>query len=96
MSSPLAGTDTSISAYEELRTCVLAGSRSDSHSGLLLLLGQGVATWVARRAACSAPARPAATPGQSTPVLLATDELQASIVRVLASMALAGTEEMAT
>ncbi len=88
------GADTSVEAYEELRKHVLSGSPSSSHSGLALLLRQGVAAWVSQRSACTAPAQPAAVPKPYAPAPLASDGLQADVVRVLANMALAGRQEM--
>lgn len=78
--------DASATAYEALRTHVLTGSTAGSHAGLVVLLRQGVAAWMARRSACSSPAPAAAR--TATP--LVGDEIHAAIVRVLASMALAG------
>ena len=84
-----------MAAYEELRSHVRAGSAFRSHLGLVLLLREGVAAWVARGSACSrvqveslgSPERPALAP-------VVTDELHVGLVRVLANMALAGREEL--
>jgi len=83
------GRDTSVTAYEALRTHVMTGSIAGGHSGLVVLLRQGVAAWMARPAAYSAPVRPALRP--PTPCL--SDEIHAGLVRVLASMAMAGRQE---
>ncbi|MGH8578015.1 MAG: hypothetical protein ACREXJ_14125, partial [Gammaproteobacteria bacterium] len=72
--------------YEALRAHVLTGSTAGSHAGLVVLLRQGVAAWMARCSACSSPAPAAA----HTATPLVGDEIHAAIVRVLASMALAG------
>jgi hypothetical protein len=86
--------DTSVEAYEELRDHVLSGSSCSSHSGLVLLLRQGVAAWVAQRSVCTASLQPAAVPEPHAAAPLASDELHADVVRVLANMALAGRQEM--
>lgn len=78
--------DAPATAYEALRTHVLTGSTAGNHAGLVVLLRQGVAAWMARRSACSSPSSTAAR--TATP--LVGDEIHAAIVRVLASMALAG------
>jgi len=53
------GRDTTVTEYEELRSHVMTGSIAGRHCGLVVLLRQGVAAWMARRAACSVPVRPA-------------------------------------
>ena len=79
-----------VRAYEALRSHVLAGSSAASHAGLVVLLRQGVAAWMARRLACAGPAPAAAR----TATLLVGEEIHAAIVRVLASMALAAQREV--
>ena len=82
----------SVRAYEALRSHVLCGA--GSHVGLLVLLRQGVAAWIARRLACSGPA-PAAVPiAARTTTRIKGEEIHAAIVRVLASMALAAQPEL--
>ena len=83
------GGDASVTAYEALRTHVLTGSTAGSHAGLVVLLRQGVAGWMAHRSACCCPAPAAAR--AATPI--GGDEIHAAIVRVLASMALAAQQE---
>ena len=85
-----------VAAYEELRSHVRAGSAFRSHLGLVLLLREGVAAWVARGSACSrvqveSPGNPEA---RSAVAPVVTDELHVGLVRVLANMALAGREEL--
>jgi hypothetical protein len=82
--------EASVRAYEALRSHVLAGSSAASHAGLLVLLRQGVAAWMARRLACACPA-PAA---ERTTTLLVGEEIHAALVRVLASMALGAQQEV--
>ena len=77
----------SVTAYEALRGHVLAGT--GSHAGLLVLLRQGVAAWMARRLACSGPAPAVAR----TRTHIKGEEMPAAIVRVLASIALAAQPE---
>lgn len=38
-----------VRAYEALRSHVLAGANTGSYAGLIVLLRQGVAAWMARR-----------------------------------------------
>jgi hypothetical protein len=75
-------------AYEALRNHVLTGA--GSHAGLIVLLRQGVAAWMARRLACPCPAPGAAR----TTTLLLGEEIDLALVRVLASMALAASAEV--
>jgi hypothetical protein len=82
--------EASVRAYEALRSHVLAGSSAASHAGLLVLLRQGVAAWMARRLACACPAPAAAR----TTTLLVGEEIHAALVRVLASMALGAQQEV--
>jgi hypothetical protein len=77
-----------VTAYEALRSHVLAGA--GSHAGLVVLLRQGVAAWMTRHLACACPAPAAAR----TTTLLVGEEIHAAIVRVLASMALAAQREV--
>lgn len=85
--------DTSVEAYEELRNHVLAGSLSSSGSGLVVLLRQGVAAWVAQRRLQPPEVQPAVVLGTRVAEPLAS-ELHAGIVRVLANMALASRQEL--
>ncbi len=86
-------------AYEQVRSSALAGSTSasGSHYGLVLLMREGVASFLARlsplAAALETPQAPgvAAEPGRAP---LAMDEFHASVVHVLANMALAATMEI--
>jgi len=68
-------------------------SATGGHWGLALLLREGVAAWILRRSSSDVPVvrpREGSMP-MSAPM---SDEMQASLVRTLASMALAGREEM--
>jgi len=86
--------DESVAAYEELRNRVLANSTSGGHFGLLLLIREGIAAWMARCSIRAVPSLPLVDPAQRAAVPLVSDEIHAGIVRVLASMALAGRGEM--
>ena len=72
-----------MSGYEALRAQVLGlGRSSGTSAGLFVLLGQGIAAWIAR-------CLPSPEPPPPTPPSLLVDRPQAALVRVLASMALA-------
>lgn len=81
----------SVRAYEALRRQVLAGAKNTGDGGLMLVLRQGVAAWMARRPVCADCPAPAATRPSAQ---LAGQEIDAGIVRVLASMALAVQQEV--
>ncbi len=87
-------TSAAVDAYEELRSDMLADSASGSHFGLILIIRQGIAAWIDRRAACAAPAKAAAVARGSEAAPLISDELHADMVRVLACMAMAGRQEI--
>jgi hypothetical protein len=91
---PASGADGAIAAYEELRSHMLAGSPSGGHFGLVLLLREGIAAWIERCAACWALAAKSATPDRTVPRPLLSEQLHGDMVRVLASIALTGREEM--
>jgi hypothetical protein len=86
------GRDLGVAGYEELRRRVLAGATFGGHFGLVLLLREGLAAWMARRSAGAA-AVEAADPERRGAAPLVSDESQAAVVRVLASMALGGLGE---
>jgi hypothetical protein len=84
--------DSPAAEYEELRSHVRAGSAFGSHLGLVLLLREGLAAWMAR---CSATrVEPTANPERPAVAPVVTDEIHAGLVRVLANIALAGREEL--
>ncbi len=78
-----------VRAYEALRRHVLAGASTAGDAGLVVLLRQGVAAWMARRLACAGPGAAA-----RTSTVIDGQEIHAGIVRVLASMALAAQQEV--
>ncbi len=83
-----------VDTYEELRSDMLSDSPSGSHFGLILLMRQGIAAWMDRRAACSAPAKTVAVARRSEAAPLISDELHAGMARVLACMAMADRKEI--
>jgi len=84
------GSDPFVVAYEALRRHVLTGAIFGSHFGVVLLLREGIAAWMAD----SARSALAADRDRRAPAPILSDELHAGIVRVLANMALAGQGEM--
>lgn len=88
------GRDVLGATYEELRRCVLTGSAFGGAGGLVLLLREGLAAWMARGAAGAAPVEPAVNPERWAAPPRVSDALHAAVVRVLASMALGSLKEM--
>lgn len=88
------GRDAFGATYEALRRGVLAGVPVGGQVGLVLLLREGIAAWMARGAAGFASVAPAANRDRRATGPLVSDEVHAAVVRVLASMALGGLEEM--
>lgn len=88
--------DTSVAAYEALRGCVLSSSAIGGHFGLVLLQREGVTAWRSRGAVCSARVERAKDPDHGAAFSI-SDEIQAGVIQLLASMALRaprGREEM--
>jgi len=83
------GDDVFGATYEALRHRVLTGAAFGGAGGLVVLLRDGLAAWMARGSAGAAagPARRGAAP-------LVSDEIHAAVVRVLANIALASLKEM--
>lgn len=79
-----------MSDYEALRAQVLAraADRGGAAPGLLLLLGQGVPAWMARRWLGPEPPMPAPAPEPRQ-----LDQHHGDLVRVLADMILATTQQ---
>jgi len=80
-----------VAAYEALRRRVLTGAVVGGPGGLVLLLRDGLAAWMARRSAGAAPVE-AAGPARREAAPLVSDAIHAAVVRVLTSMALGGLE----
>lgn len=87
--------DRSVTVYEELRGCVLAGgSTSGNHVDVLLLIREGIAAWMARSASRAVAHAPPADRAQRAAIAPAVcNEIHAGLVRGLASMALASRGE---
>ncbi len=84
--------------YEVLRTHAVADHASASRDGLVVLLRQGVAAWMAAWSRLPAPWRPSAPPAQtarqpSSPSPL-SDEASPEVVRILAAMTLSHLREV--
>jgi hypothetical protein len=77
--------------YEELRRHMLAGSPGGPPFGMVVLLREGVAAWIERRATCRGAVAQSATRLTPRPVL--SGELHAEIVHVLADIALKDRQE---
>jgi hypothetical protein len=85
--------ETSIIAYEELRRRVLAGA-SGYDLGQIFLLREGMVAWMAHGNTRTATAKPIVDQDRRVTAPVLSDEIHTSMVRVLASMALAGRREM--
>jgi hypothetical protein len=82
--------------YEVLRTHAVADHASASRDGLVVLLRQGVAAWMAAWSRLPAPWIPAAPPAQTErqqPSPL-PDEASPEVVRILAAMTLSHLREV--
>jgi hypothetical protein len=78
--------------YEALRTAVLAHRASEERHGLVLMLREGMAAWMAAWSWCS-PVPPARTVGFAPPYDLRALSEPSAVVALLASMALATLQE---
>ena len=88
------GPDVSVALYEQLRLHVHAGGTApDGHCGLVVLWREGMAAWMAWRMTGAA-AAPVTAHQWPVSAPLAADDLHASLVRVLASLAMSGRTEM--
>ena len=88
-----AGGDVFGATYEALRHRVLTGAAFGSAGGLVVLLRDGLAAWMADGPAGAA-AVEAAGPARRGAAPIVSDEIHAAVVRVLANIALAGLKEM--
>jgi hypothetical protein len=82
------GGDRSQELYEEIRHLAVTGSTLGGQHGLVVLLREGLAAWWVRRSICSDPVEPGSEPDRHVEATLVSDQIQAGMVRVLASMAL--------
>jgi hypothetical protein len=85
--------DTSIVAYEELRRRVLAGA-SGYELGQIFLLREGMVAWMAHGNTRTVPAKTIVDQDRGVTAPILSNEINIGMVRVLASMALAGRREM--
>ena len=86
-----AGQSTLRESYEQLRCHVLAGSPGGGHTGLAVLLREGVAAWMERITAVTPVL--SARPDDATPLTI-TGPLHAGLVQILTSIALGRIEEI--
>ncbi len=78
--------------YEKLRSCVLEARIAGGHFGLVILLREGVAAWMAN--AFSLIATEARSAAQDRPATaLIPDGLRADVARVFASMVMTTSRE---
>jgi hypothetical protein len=79
-----------VNEYEELRGQVLAGRAAITGEArhLVLLVREGVAAWIERRTAGGAAAAPATAGERPVGAPLAAEDFHASLIRVLAGMAI--------
>jgi hypothetical protein len=82
--------DTPVDEYERLRDHVLAGRAAitDEACHLLLLVREGIAAWIERRRDGGAAAAPTVARERPVGAPLAAEDFRASLVRVLAGMAI--------
>lgn len=87
--------DSSVAAYEELRTRILAGSSASGRFDVLLLIREGIAAWMTHGSRRVVPhVLPASDPAlgvAATPAVAA--DIHSGLVLSLASMALANRRE---
>jgi hypothetical protein len=74
--------------YEELRGLAIAGAAFGGGRGLVVLLREGLAAWVARRCTGADPVKTAVQSDHRAGVPAVSDDVHAGVVRVLASIAL--------
>ena len=80
--------------YEQLRLHVHEGAAApDGHGGLVVLWREGMAAWMAWRMTGAAAPEPVTPSPRPVSAPLAADDRHASLVRVLASLAMSGRKE---
>ena len=80
--------DACVTAYEVLRERVVGGASGGGHSGLVVILREGIAAWIAHGPAASASVRPPVVPTSWVAASTLSHEVHADVVSVLAGMAL--------
>jgi hypothetical protein len=89
------GSDVSVALYEQLRLHVHEGGTAPGgHCGLVLLLREGMAAWMAWRMTGAGASEPMTTHQRPVRVPQAAEDFHASLVRVLASLAMSGRKEI--
>jgi hypothetical protein len=83
-------------AYEQMRHHVFQGSAYGSHSGLILVIREGVAAWIDRGATGFTPAAASTNVDRVVALPALSPQLHAGIVDVLVNIALTTREEMNT
>ena len=81
-------------AYEQLRSDVLEGGSAGGHFGLVVLLREGLAAWMARGLAQPGSPTRASVKQRPGTMAIVSDEIHGAMVDVLASMAMAIPQEM--
>jgi hypothetical protein len=91
----VSGNESSRVAYEELRGLALGGSPCSGRFGLVVLLREGLAAWLAQPSIglVSAAVRTPAQPDWHAQIPLVSDEIHAGVVRVMANMVLGGSHK---
>ena len=81
-------------AYEQLRSDVLEGGSAGGHFGLVVLLREGLAGWMARGLAQPESAMRWSAKQRPGPRPIVSDEIHGAMIDVLASMAMAIPQEV--
>ena len=89
----LVAEDPAVARYEELRQDVITGAPGGGRSGLVVLVREGLAAWLAHAPAHAAAVPPSAAPPGRSAAPLVGDEVQQRLVGMLATMALASRAE---
>ena len=87
ISGAKAGDGAALAHYEHLRGHVLAGGTAHGGFGLVVLIREGVAAWLAHAAASPVTKTDVKDPIAITPIV--SDDLHADVISVLANMAMA-------
>jgi hypothetical protein len=91
----IASSGTAAATYEELRRHVLEGAGA-CDGGQIFLLREGIVGWMVHETTHATPITPTADQRSDGTAPVLSDEIHAGIVRVLATMAMAGRKEMTT
>ncbi len=91
--TPRDGGDPSQSAYEELRGLAVAGAGAGGRLGVVILLREGLAAWLAQRRIGADAIEIAPHPHRRAGGPAISEEVHRGLVRVLASMVLGSKEK---